>query len=353
MFLSKILLKSSDTRVISGGLNEQYLSSLTRELNQRMMWLEMEPISLPSELDALSFEIHDINDSLTDSLNASQAFYTKINHRYWELLFLSLQGRPSFSNTSRLPANEFTANGFTKALRDLFFLTLNISTNQLVVLPTGVSLRIGSRSIYDDFNAILEQSTKYPIDISKRYAISGLDAFTSELSNSVKSRIGLSDTFDFYNLYISGQIQKIILERASSASNVVIIKDRSQRNPCLIGISPSKHTYLYVPSRDVNYDWMHSLSYVSNYLLRELRLGKSLVVLVRAGVFSALLGKYIALQCHLLSIKSSILFIDMGNLLEPSDQKLGAVNLEFFECMGYSRHRDSPLVPSLFTYSIS
>ena len=351
LFLSRtFLVSTNEIRNISGDINQQYASRLN---SYHALCLErfFGNSKLQScDLKDLSFEITDLSNSLIDSLSLPQSFYTKINHRFWEYLSLAFDGYASVSfDKIVLPYKELISSGYAKALRDLHILTSSIVNKDISVIPTGFSMHIGQQPFLNDFTDLFSKDHDMSC-LAHRRMIAGLDIFSAELKYAQGAKPIFSDTNDFYNLYRSGEIQKLIQERASLATKVFIVKDKSESNPYLIGIDPSKHNHLFISSKNVIKDWMHTLCYTADAILRELFLGNSLVVLVRAGPFSAILGRYIALQCHCLSIKTPILFLDLGNLLTPSNQAFASLNYQFSDYTGFVKHKDCPLTPRIFTY---
>lgn len=255
---------------------------------------------------------------LADLKNNQDFIYPKINHGFWEQIY-SVLANPSDRSHMRIKnpdvySSMYMKSGFFTALTQSFR-AVSLTEKSLLTTPGvnfALSLNNGSRyhseieTSFDAFESLEQLIVSCAAIGSTAYFESMLNSQKVQFHDGAFPKKGLD----------SGLLKSMIEESVRSTESIVFVVPPHLRKITLEGFH-DRQTTLIISGSSVHEYWAAYLYSCAMAILKSLQEFEKTTVFVQAGVFSALLGIFLADAKKKMGLDTAKLdYFDLGQVLD-------------------------------------
>lgn len=252
---------------------------------------------------------------------------TKVNHGFWEQLFLITHDgyNPHITRPTAL-------RGYRAAYLDSYFLDAfmslcrdQTSTNESCLAIDGMIFGV-SFSSGDQWHEKL-LATLHKLDAEKQRIVRGVYAGLSVFLSGFPTahQACFYDGAYAKQFLLDGSLSGLLEEVSSKADHVVFVVPSHLSGIHFTNLPLDRQTVLHVSGRVVHQAWPVTLAGVANPILMRLAAGEQVAVVVQAAVFSALLPLYLLQAKKKLGLTGRLSFLDLGQALDVLTPETGSI----------------------------
>ena len=252
---------------------------------------------------------------------------TKINHGFWEQIFLiTYDGYDPFltrPTAKRGYSQYYLESRFLDAMvilgRDQ--VTIADDMRSFPGINLGISFSSGDYW-HDDLMARIPRLDAEKLRVLHG-AEAGLSVFLSQMPAARRTHF-LDGAYAKQGL-IDGTLARLLASFSDEVDHLAFVVPGHLSRLRLIGLPPDRQEVLHVSERLVHQAWPIMLAGVARPLLARLAAGEHVGVIVQAAVFSALLPLYLVQAKAALGLSGRLSFIDLGQALDVLTPETGSI----------------------------